>query len=479
MSEVVSRPARALFVAATGTLLAMTAFTAPLSIVPSVAADLQASVSATSWILSSMSFGLGVALLTAGALGDEIGRRRVFVAGAALLGIGSVACGAAVDAGVFIAGRIVEGVGGAAVIACALAVLSHAFPAGPGRVRALGIWGSCMGAGPAVGPLLGASLDVASTWRLAYLVITVLTLTLAALSWWWLDESRSGRDRGVDVVGSGLLAVGLGCLLAALTECRQGWVRLPVVALAIAALIALAAFIVHQLKSDKAMLELGLFRRPALISATCAAFVTGAGVIALMSFISTVLERASGRSPVQTSVLLLAWSGTSVAASLAARHVPKTLGGGTRLVIALTLLAAGLAPLSVLAVKTSVWQLITGMVVAGVATGLVNATLAGEAVASVPVGQAGLGSGINNTSRYVGAAVGVTVVSTLATQPAADARAALMAGWNHAALIGAVLTAVTALVVLSLQRAKNRWQQHAPAVAGGHSPVRVASDAVE
>jgi len=456
----------------------MTAFTAPLSIVPSVAADLQASVSATSWILSSMSFGLGVALLTAGALGDEIGRRRVFVAGAALLGVGSAACGAAVNAGTFIAGRIVEGVGGAAVIACALAVLSHAYPAGPKRVRALGIWGSCMGAGPAVGPLLGASLDVVSTWRLAYAVITALTLTLAVLGWRWLDESRSGRDRGVDVVGSGLLAIGLGCLLAALTECRQGWARLPVVALAIAAVITLAAFIIHQLKSNKAMLELSLFRRPALISATMAAFVTGAGVIALMSFISTVLERATARSPVQASVLLLAWSGTSVAASLAARHVPKTLGGGARLVIALTMLAAGLAPLCVLTAQTPVWHLITGMIVAGIATGLVNATLAGEAVASVPLGQAGLGSGINNTSRYVGAAVGVTVVSTLATHPAADARTALLSGWNHAALIGVALTAATALAVLLLQRAEHR-RAHTAAVSGGHSPVRVASDAVE
>jgi MFS family permease len=189
------RPGRCLAVTAGGTLLAMTAFTAPLSIVPSVAADLAAGAVATSWILSSMSLGLAVALLTSGAIGDEVGRRRIFVAGAVLLAVGSAACGLAPGPAVFVAGRIVQGVGSAAVIACGLALISHTFAGVLARMRATGIWGACMGAGPAVGPLLGAVSDAVASWRLAYLVITVLAaaLAVAGRSWPSPRAARAGQ----------------------------------------------------------------------------------------------------------------------------------------------------------------------------------------------------------------------------------------------------------------------------------------------
>ena len=370
-----------------------------------------------------------------------------------------MACAAAPDARAFVLGRVVEGIGAAAVIACGLAVVSHTFPAGPGRARATGIWGACLGAGPAVGPLLGSVLDAVAGWRWAYVVITVCAVVLAVAGRTQLAESRSGRDRRVDVVGALLLAVGTGCLLAALTQSRQGWTSPLVVALLVGAGALLAGFLVHQRRVREPMLDLALFRRPALVSAT---FVTGAGIIALMSFLSTVLESGTSRPAVAAAAILLAWSGVSVGSALLARRIPLRISGAARLAGGLLTIAAGLAPLALLTTGTTVGQLVAGLLVAGAGTGLVNATLARKAVASVPPASAGAGSGINNASRYVGAAFGVTVVTAAAVRPD-SAAAGLVAGWNAAVLIGIALCVVGAVVVLALRRAEDAWSAASPA----------------
>jgi MFS family permease len=436
----------------------MTAFTAPLSIVPSVAAHLAAGTVVTSWILSSMSLGLAVALLTSGAIGDDLGRRKVFGLGAVLLAVGSATCGVAPTPLVFILGRVVEGIGAAAVIACGLGVISHTFPPGPERLRATGVWGACMSAGPAVGPLLGSGADATVGWRYAYLVITGLSVALALAGRSFLAESRSGRTTPIDVVGAGLLGLGLGCLLAALTEGRQGWTSPLELVLIAGAVIFLVAFVVHQRRAAGPMLDLALFRRPALVSATLAAFVTGAGIIGLMSFLPTVLQRGMADTAVRTALVLLGWSGVSAVASLLARRLPAGFSGGARMSAGLVGIAVGLIPLALLTTMSPVWQLLLGLVVAGVGTGLMNATLGREAVASVPPTSAGTGSGINNASRYVGAAFGVTVVTVVALPAAGgDPAAGLVAGWNVAVLIGIALCLVGAVAALLLQRADARF----------------------
>ncbi|GAA0949425.1 MFS transporter [Kribbella koreensis] len=445
-----------LAITAGGTLLALSVFTAPLSIVPSVAAGLQASTIATSWILSSMSLGLAITLLTAGAIGDDFGRRRVFTAGALVLGIGSAVAGLAPNALVFVLGRVLEGIGAAAVIACGLAIISHTSPPGPARARATGIWGASLGAGIALGPLAGSLIDTAADWRYSYLLFTVLALGLALVGRFRLEESRSGRARTIDVIGALLLGVGLACLLAALTEGRQDWTSLLELSLMAGAVVFLTGFVTHQRRASGAMLDLTLFRRPALSAATLAAFISGAGITALLSFFCTVLERGMARSPVFASVLLLSWSAISVAAALLTRHLPPRLSGGAKMAGGLVVITIGLIPMTLLTPTSAPWHLIGGLVVAGVGTGVVNATLAREAVASVPPDRAGTGSGINNTSRYVGAAIGVTVVTIIAVHPAGTP-ATLVAGWNTATLTGMAFSVVGAAAVYLLHRADTPW----------------------
>ncbi|MGD9985886.1 MFS transporter [Pseudonocardia sp.] len=450
-------PGRCLAITAGGTLVAMTAFTAPLSIVPTVSTDLGAGPVGTAWILSSMSLGLAVALLSAGAVGDIVGRRRVFVAGAVLTAVGAALSGIAPTTALFVAGRVVQGLGSAALLACALALISATFAPGPPRTRATAVWGAAMGAGPSIGPLLGSVSDAVHSWRWSYLVLAVLSVVIAAAGQQWLRESRGDTARRTDVLGALLLGTGLGCLLAALTEGRQGWTQPLVAILAAVAVAALVATGIHLARSAEPLFPPSLFRRPALVGATLAAFVTGGAIIGLMSFIGTVLERGLAQSAVAASVILLAWSLTSVLASLGARQLPAGLSGGARLAIGLAVAAAGFVPLALLTPASGLWALLPGLIVSGAGTGLANATLGREAVAAVPPERAATGSGINNSARYVGAAFGVTIAAVLAIRPdSPDPVASLVSGWNVAAWGGVAICLLGAVAVPLLQHADDR-----------------------
>ena len=167
------RSRRQLTVAALGTFLSLVAFTVPLATVNPIAATLGAGTSGRTWILSSMSIGLGAALLSTGTVSDDFGRRRTFVAGLLVLAVGSVACALSTDTLVFVLARVVQGVGAAGVIASSLGIIAACFEPGPRRAAASGVWGASVGAGIAVGPLLAAGLDRLASWREAYWVLTV------------------------------------------------------------------------------------------------------------------------------------------------------------------------------------------------------------------------------------------------------------------------------------------------------------------
>jgi MFS family permease len=443
-----ARTGRTLGVVAYGTFLALVAYTAPLASLPDIAADLGAGVSASSWIVASTSVGLAAALVPAGALGDDVGRRRVFTAGAGLLALASALGAPAPDAWLLVAARVLQGVGAAAVLACGLALLGAAYPAGRARAVATAWWGAAFGAGVAVGPVLMALVQAGSSWRVTYLVLAGLAGLLAAAGLVLLPESTLGRHRGVDAPGGLLLAAGLACLLTALTEGRLGWGRPPVLALLAGAVVLLAGFVVYQLRDREPMVDLRAFRRPRLAAATIGAFVTGTGIIAVSSYTPTLLQRGYGRGVLFSTVVLLAWSGPAALSALGVRVLPERWSGPARIAVGLVVVGAGILVLTGLGTAAPTGRLVAGLVVAGVGTGAVTATLGREAVASVPADQAGTGSGINNTSRYVGAALGVTVVAALAGGSGAE----LVSGWNIACWVCAASSVAGAAAVAALGR---------------------------
>lgn len=439
---------RTLAVASMSTLLVLATFVTPLATQARTAQALTAGPSAQPWLLSAMSLGLAVALLPTGALADDLGRRRVFVAGLAVLASGALVCATAAHPLVFIGGRVVQGLGGAAVLACALGLIGHAFPPGPQRAHASGIWGASVGAGIGLGGVLAVAVDHGSAWRGSYLVTVVLAVLLAVVAARLLVESRAEHPRPPDLPGAGLLGAGLACLLAGLVEGRAGLTVPLVLALLAAAVLLLGGFVVVEHRAAAPMLDLGLFRRPQFAGATVAALANGAGAIALASLLPTVVQQGLRDSLLVATVLNVLFAGTSVLTALNVKRLSFT--PRTMMVAGLLGIGAGQVLMTGLAVDSSAARLVPGLLVTGVSFGLLNAALGREAVASVPPDRTAMGSGANNTARYVGSAVGVSVGVVIVTNGVAAGGAdALVPGWNTAALVAAGTSVVGGLVVLA------------------------------
>jgi MFS family permease len=434
-----------LAVASLATALVLIIFTVPLTTLTSTAQAFNAGPGAQAWILSAMSVGAAAALLGSGVIGDDYGRRRTFVAGTVVLALASVLGALTPNALLLIIARIVQGLGGGAILACGLGLIGHAYP-GRALARATGIWAAALGAGVAVGPILSAGLDQLAGWRAVYWFSALAASGFAAASRALLAESRASNPRQIDVVGTLLLGCGMAALLAGLTESRTGWDQPSVYVLFISAVLLLAGFVAVERRLASPMLDLTLFRRPDFVAATIAALASGAGVLSIMSLIPIILQRAMGVDILLGSIVLLAWSATSAVTAIAARWIPTTprdlmIGG-------LLACAAGQLAVYGLHADSSFVRIIPGMLLAGAANGVLNAALGRQAVASVPADRSAMGSGANNTARYLGSATGLTICAVLITHAgAASGTAGLLAGWNMAVLVSVAFSLLGGLAV--------------------------------
>lgn len=455
---------RVLALAALGTALALLAFVTPLATGVRTSSALGAGPAGLTWTLSAMSVGLAVSLLTAGVLADARGQRRVFAAGLVVLGAASAVAAAAGHVGVVIAARLVEGLGGAAVLAGGLGMIGQAYGTGPGRARATAIWGAAVGAGTGLGGIAAVVLDHgAGSWRVTYAVTAVAALGLAALSVRLLPASPPARSRPVDLVGVLLLGTGTGALLGGLVEGRTGWTAGPV-GLLVAGVALLAAFVLVQARRAVPLIDLALFRVRGFTAATVGALVAGVGIVGVVSYVPTVLQRGLGASLPSVMLLMLVWSAVGTATSWLLRRA-HAVRGVLLLAGSLLVSAVGLVGLVVLVPGASEWRLLPGIVVLGVGYGAANAALGREAIAHLPATRAGMGSGTNNTARYVGSALGVTVAAGLAVPSAAPA--VLLHGFDVAALGAAVLSAAGAAVVAALGRSRRAVPVPVDAAAAG------------
>lgn len=451
MRTVRSRSGTTVAVASAATFLALIVFTTPLATLPATAAALGSGPEGQAWILSSMSIGLGVALLSTGAVADDLGRRRALVLGSLVLALSSVVCALAPTTAVLVAGRIGAGVGGAALIAAGLGLIGHAFPAGtPEARRASGIWGASLGAGIAVGPLLATGAERIGGWAASYWLEAVLGVALGLAARFLLEESRAERPRPVDVPGVVLLAAGVGVLLTGLVEARSGPTRPLVIVLVLGGLVLLGVWLAVEHRRPAPMIDPELFRSPPFLAATLAALATGSGIIATTSFLLTVMARGLAVSELVGAVVLLVWSATGVVTSLLARRLPASWSGRIQLAIGLLVVAVGQLLLLGAAPGDSPWVYVPGLLVAGITSGVVNSALGREAVASVPPGRAAMGSGANNTARYVGSAIGTTVVAVVATRPGLPpGPAGLLQGFDTAVVVATVFSVLGAVAVFA------------------------------
>ncbi|MFJ9706982.1 MFS transporter [Streptomyces sp. NPDC101234] len=449
VTEPPSSPTRgarsALALTSAATAVALMTYTAPVVTLPDTAAALHTPASAQAWLLNGTPLGLAALLLVAGSLADDYGRRRIFVAGTLALGLTTALGGLTTSTWAFTLARVAQGAASAAILASSLGLLVTAYPSPRGRLHATGVWGAFVSGGIAVGPLVAGAMP---DWRVAYAVLGAAALIVAALSFRTLPESRSPRGGRPDVAGALTFGLALVSLVAALTLGRDGWLRPQVGLLLAATVILLAVFtLIERRFSPTPMIDLALLRSPRFLGSSTAGLFTGLTVIGLFSFLPALLQRTLGMSAMNTAWLFLLWSGLSFTVALQAKRLAGRVSPRWQLAAGFLLHAAG--ALTMLgALDAGSWpRLLPGMVLGGVGSGLLNAALPLLAVESVPTARAAMGSGAQQTFRYIGSCAGVALTIALATSSGGG----LAHGADVAMVVSAALAAVGAAGVLGLR----------------------------
>ncbi|SEF03622.1 Major Facilitator Superfamily protein [Streptomyces sp. Ag109_O5-10] len=405
------RPTLALTSAATA--VALMTYTAPVVTLPNTVAALHTPLSAQAWLLNGTPLGLAALLLVAGSLADDYGRRRIFVAGTLALGLTTALGGLTTSTWAFTLARVAQGAASAAILASSLGLLVAAFPSPRGRLHATGVWGAFVSGGIALGPLVAGAMP---DWRVAYAVLGAAALLVAALSFRTLTESRSPRGGRPDVAGALAFGLALVSLVAALTLGRDGWLRTPVALLLAATVVLLGAFaLIERRFAATPMIDLALFRAPRFLVSSLSGLVTGLTVIGLFSYLPALLQQTLGMSAMDTAWLFLLWSGLSFTVALQAKRLAGRVSPRRQLAAGFVLHAAGaLAMLG--ALDAGSWpRLLPGLILGGAGSGLLNAALPLQAVESVPAARAAMGSGAQQTFRYIGSCAGVALTIALAT----------------------------------------------------------------
>ncbi len=434
---------------AVGTVLVLVTYVTPIATLARSAPDLGAGQAARAWMLSSMSVGLAAGLLAAGVAGDTRGRRRVYVTGLALLGGGALVCAVAWEPWLFVAARVVQGLGGAAVLACGLALLAGSTAPGPERTRATALWGASVGLGITLGSVLAVALDLdvgwATGWREDYVVTGLVTLAVIVPTRRRVP-APPGLPGRVDLAGLVLLSLTAATLVSCLTQGRTG-IDAPTVVLAALALLALVGFVRVERRVAAPLLDPVLLRDPRFRAATTGSLTLGLGIIGTTSYLPTLVDVGLDRGLAVATVPVLGWSLTSVATALLLPRLPVTPTGPRPIAALLVVVALGQLACFGVSADDALWRLSVAMVLAGAATGALNGILGREAVASVPPERAAMGSGANNTARYLGAAVGITLFVTVA-----GLREEITAGFDLAVVTSACVTLLGAAVIATYGR---------------------------
>ncbi|QTD98769.1 MFS transporter [Streptomyces cyanogenus] len=437
------RPRATLALTSAATAVALMTYTAPMVTLPDTASALHTPLSAQAWLLNGAPLGLAALLLVAGSLADDHGRRRIFLSGTLALGLTTALAAFTTSTWQFTLARIAQGAACAALLASSLGLIVHAFPSPRGRLHATGVWGAFVSGGIAVGPLLAGALP---SWRAGYVVLGAAALVVAALGTRALAESRAPRGGRPDVLGALTFGLALVALVAALTLGRDGWLRAPVGLLFAAAVVLVAVFVAVERRTGTPMIDLALLRHGRFLASSAGGLFTGLAVIGLFSFLPALLQQALGLSPPATAWLFLLWSGLSFAVALQVKHLAGRVAPRTQLALGFALHTIAMAAM-LGAVGSGSWpRLLPGLIVGGVGSGLLNGALPLLAVESVPPQRAAMGSGAQQTFRYVGSCAGVALTIAVATSADGPAR-----GANLALLVSAGLAVAGAVSVLALR----------------------------
>jgi EmrB/QacA subfamily drug resistance transporter len=405
--------------------------------------DLGASLSDLQWVIDAYALSLAALLLTAGSLADLYGRRRVFVIGTALFMAGSIACGAAQDIFFLQLARAFQGIGGAAMFATALALIASAFQ-GRDRGVAFGAFGATTGVAVAVGPVLGGVLTSGLSWRWIFFVNIPICLAAIVIGLIRVRESHDPRAGRPDWFGFVSFSLALGLLVYGLIRAGQdGWDDTRVITCLVAAAGLLVVFVISQVVQDDPMFDLSLLRKPTFTGGLLAAFGVSASIFSLLTYLVIYVQNVLGYSAVQAGVRFLFLSGAAFFAAAIAGRLTEKMPVKWLIAPGFVVLGVGLLLIHGIEPTSSRTHLIPGLLLSGVALGMINTPLASTAVGVVPVERSGMASGINSTLRQVGIATGIAVLGTIFAHHVADGIRSGLAGTPAADQSDRISTAVT------------------------------------
>jgi len=379
---------------------------------PTIQRSLHASFSDLQWVISAYALSLSAVILTQGSLADRLGRKRIFIIGVIIFTLASLACGMAKSPTELIAARAVQGIGGAGMFATSLALIGQDFQ-GSARSAAIAVWGATVGGAVAIGPLVGGALTSAFGWQWIFYVnipIGVLTLLVSRRMVNMVDPG----SKRLDWMGLITFSGGLFLLVLGLTKGNDdGWSSHRIVLTLGAAAVLLLLFVFVELRQERPMFDLSLFRKPAFTGVSIATFGIGAGMFALLPYLTLYLQNDLGLSPLQGGERLLPLTTLSFVVPLVSRPLTERVPAGMTLFAGLAISAVGIWLFAGLTVASGWKALLPGLLVGGVGIGLANPAIAKIALGVVPPQRAGMASGISNTFRIGGVATGVAALGAV------------------------------------------------------------------
>ena len=401
----------------------------------SIGTSLGGGVSELQWVVSSYTIAFAAFILTAGALGDRIGAKRIFMAGFAIFTAASVGCALAPNAAILIAARGVQGLGAAILVPNSLALLSHAYPDEKQRGRAVGIWAAGASLALISGPLIGGGLIALVGWRSIFLVNLPIGLAGLWLSSRYATETARYQQREIDLPGQIAAIAALGCLAGAIIEGGTlGW-RNPFVIAGFAASAVLAIlFVVRELRAPQPMLPLSLFKHRLFALTSLVGLLVNVAFYGLIFVFSLYFERLNGLSPFATGLAFLPMMGAVLPVNLVAARVTERIGAPATIAIGAALSALGCLALLGLEPGTSYGEIGGQLMIIGAGLGLLVPPLTSTLLGSVEKSRSGIAAGVLNSTRQTGSVLGVALFGSLAGQATA-----FMAGMRESLMISACL----------------------------------------
>ncbi|MBB4663324.1 DHA2 family efflux MFS transporter permease subunit [Conexibacter arvalis] len=446
---------------------------------PSIRVDLDASLASLGWTVNAYTLAFAVLLLPAAAIGDRLGRRRIFAAGLGLFTLASAAAALAPTAEALIAARAVQGAGAAAVMPLSLTLLSEAFPAGK-RGLALGIWSGVSGLGVALGPVVGGAVVEGISWHWIFWINVPIGLVLVPLSIRRLTESR-GAARRLDLPGLGLAGFGLLGLVFGIVKAEDyGWTSATVLGTTIGGLLLLAAFVAWELRAPEPMLPMRFFKSRAFSATSGVSLTMYFGVFGSIFLLAQFFQTAQEYTPLEAGLRTLPWTGTTMLVAPIAGILSDRIGSRPLMAAGLALQAGALAWLAAVSTPEVAYSaLLAPFVMAGAGMALVFAPAANAVLSSVRTSEAGQASGATNTIREVGGALGVSVLSTVFAGAGSYASPqAFTDGLTAALWVGAAVLAAGVLSALLVPGHRSQAETAARLAAADRAAAREAAPAV-